>query len=152
MNLTVDEFHKLYYNSPDRTWQNTFWLGVPAQKCPLDLWVYQEILWETRPDLVIETGSAQGGSALFLASICDILNRGEIVSIDIEDRQDRPRHQRIDYWLGSSIEEKILLRVKEKTAGKDKVLVILDSDHHRDHVLLSAFSPPALESQVLYLL
>ena len=72
MNHPVDEFHRLYYNSPDRTWQNTFWLGVRAQKCPLDLWIYQEILWEMKPDLIIECGTAHGGSALFLASICDI--------------------------------------------------------------------------------
>ena len=53
--------HELYYNSRQRTWKNTYWLGQRAEKCPLDLWVYQEILFETRPDVIIETGTAEGG-------------------------------------------------------------------------------------------
>ena len=143
MNLAVDEFHRLYYNSPDRTWQNTFWLGVPAQKCPLDLWIYQEILWEIKPDLIVECGTAQGGSALFLASICDHLNKGKIISIDIEDRKDRPLHRRIEYWLGSSTLEEMVARATTETAGKEKVMIILDSDHHKEHVLkeLRFYSP-----------
>ena len=143
MNLPVDDFHKLYYNSPDRTWQNTFWMGISAQKCPLDLWVYQEILWEIRPDLILECGTAQGGSALFLASICDLLGRGKVISIDIEDRKDRPLHQRIEYWLGSSIQEEIMARVKAEAANKEKVMIILDSDHSKEHVLreLHLYSP-----------
>jgi cephalosporin hydroxylase len=118
-------------------------MGIPAQKCPLDLWVYQEILWEIRPDLIIECGTAQGGSALFLASICDLLNKGKIISIDIEDRKDRPLHRRIEYWLGSSIQEEIMARVKSETENKGKVMIILDSDHHKEHVLkeLHIYSP-----------
>ncbi len=141
--MIANEFHRLYYNSPDRTWQNTFWLGVPAQKCPLDLWLYQEILWEIKPDLIIECRTAQGGSALFLACICDHLNKGKIISIDIEDRKDRPAHKRIEYWLGSSTLDEIVARVKIATAGKEKVMIILDSDHHKEHVLkeLHLYSP-----------
>ena len=65
----VAAFHELYYDS--RVWLNTSWLGAPTQKCPLDLWIYQEILHETRPDVIVESGTAGGGSALFLACVLD---------------------------------------------------------------------------------
>ena len=74
-------------------WTEATWLGAQALKNPLDLWVYQEIMSETRPELVVETGTYRGGSAFFLASICDLLGEGEIVSIDIEQvREDYPNH------------------------------------------------------------
>ena len=66
----VNSFHDLYYNGPPGQrpiFERTYWMGVPCLKCPLDLWVYQEIFHEIRPDLVIETGTAAGGSALFMA-------------------------------------------------------------------------------------
>lgn len=131
----VNHFHRIYYESPRRTRRNTFWLGVKAQKCPLDLWIYQEIICETRPDIIIETGTAAGGSALFLASICHLLGRGEIISIDIEDQENRPRHPRIKYLLGSSTSEEIVEKVETLIRGQDRIMAILDSDHHKDHVL-----------------
>lgn len=57
--LHISLFHKVYYYS--KVWKKTYWLGIPVQKCPLDLWIYQEIIWETKPDFVIETGTAWGG-------------------------------------------------------------------------------------------
>jgi cephalosporin hydroxylase len=72
----VDGFHELYHDQKQKTWENTFWLSVPTSKCPLDLWVIQEILFEGKPDVIIETGTAYGGSALFLASMCDLMNHG----------------------------------------------------------------------------
>jgi cephalosporin hydroxylase len=131
----IDHFHRLYYGSPRRTRRNTFWLGFQAQKCPLDLWIYQEIIFETRPDIIIETGTASGGSALFLASTCDLMGRGEIISIDIEDKENRPEHPRIEYLLGSSTSEEIVEKVQALITGKDRIMVALDSDHHKDHVL-----------------
>jgi len=138
----VARFHELYYGSRDRTWRDTRWLGRPAAKCPLDLWVYQEILCETRPDLVIETGTAAGGSALFLASVLDLLGGGRVLSIDIEDRADRPEHDRIRYLLGSSTDEEIVDTVRG-LAGAARTMVVLDSDHAKGHVLaeLRAYSP-----------
>ena len=65
-------------------WINATWLGTQALKNPLDLWVYQEIVYETRPELIVETGTYRGGSALYLASLCDLVGHGEVVSIDIE--------------------------------------------------------------------
>src|SRR5918996_5176167 len=76
----ISRAHDVFYASD--AWTEARWLGAQALKNPLDLWVYQEIMCETRPDLVIETGTYRGGTALFLASICDLLGGGEVVSID----------------------------------------------------------------------
>lgn len=139
----VRAFHELYYDSRDTTWKDTRWRGVRAQKCPLDLWVYQEILHEVQPDLVVETGTAEGGSALFLASILDLLGRGEVITIDVFLRTDFPRHPRITYLNGSSTDLTIVGHVSDLVAEGDKVLVILDSDHTKDHVLaeMKAYGP-----------
>ena len=139
----VRAFHELYYDSRDTTWKDTRWRGVRAQKCPLDLWVYQEILHEVQPDLIVETGTAEGGSALFLASMLDLLGRGEVVTIDVLQRPDYPRHPRVTYLHGSSTDPAIVGHVSDLVADGDKVVVILDSDHTKDHVLaeMRAYGP-----------
>ena len=131
----VRPFHRLFYNSGNRTWSDTHWLGVPAQKCAFDLWVYQELLHELRPAVIVECGTANGGSALFLASICDLLENGEVITVDIADEPGRPSHERITYLSGSSTEPELVERVKQLVASRGPVIVILDSDHSRDHVL-----------------
>jgi cephalosporin hydroxylase len=131
----VRRFHRLFYNSGKQTWSDTHWLGVRAQKCAFDLWVYQELLHELRPAVIVECGTANGGSALFLASICDLLGHGEVVTVDIEDAPGRPPHERITYLKGSSTEPEMVERVRQLVAGRAPVIVILDSDHSRDHVL-----------------
>ncbi len=80
------------------------------------MWVYQEIIHEVKPDVIIETGTMDGGSALFMAS-------------------SRPQHDRITYLLGSSTSEEIVHRVRGLINGQEKVLVVLDSDHRMEHVL-----------------
>lgn len=65
----VDQFHRLYFHDRQQTWLQTTYRGVPVWKCPLDLWIYQEIINDLRPDLIVETGTALGGSAFFLG-IC----------------------------------------------------------------------------------
>jgi cephalosporin hydroxylase len=133
----VDNFHRLYYESSNfgGTWANTRWMGIPIQKCPLDLWVYQEIIHDIKPDLIIETGTAKGASALFLAQICDIVGRGEIVTIDITHPKSLPKHKRIRYLLGSSTSPEIIKKIEKIAKGKKTILVILDSDHSGRHVL-----------------
>lgn len=117
------------------TWQASQWLGQPTLKCPFDLWTYQDILVELRPSLIIETGTYAGGSALFLASICDLLSIAcTIVTIDIAPAA-TPQHDRILYRVGSSIDPEIVDEVRTMAAiAEGHVLVILDSDHRRDHV------------------
>jgi cephalosporin hydroxylase len=129
------QFHRIYYAASRRTWGNTYWRGVRVLKCPLDLWVYQEILHEVRPDLIVESGTKHGGSAYYLASICDLLGHGEVVTIDITALPDRPEHPRITYLTGSSTDAAVVAKVDERIAGGSTVIIILDSDHSRDHVL-----------------
>lgn len=118
-------------------------MGIPVIKCPLDLWIYQEIVNEIKPDLIIETGTYFGGSAYFLAGLCDLMNKGEIISIDIDPKPNLPQHKRITYLKGSSISEDILKQVRERAKNKRNVIVMLDSDHRKDHVLeeLRKYSP-----------
>lgn len=140
-----DVFHTLYYAAAARggTWLDTRWLGVPVLKCPLDLWVYQEILFEVRPDLIVETGTAAGGSALYLASLCDVLGAGRIVTIDIEPNADRPQHPRITQIVASSTDLKVAETVAAEAGKVERVLVILDSNHEKEHVLeeMELYSP-----------
>jgi cephalosporin hydroxylase len=130
----VTGFHRLFYYS-HKTWRHTFWLGTQTLKCPFDLWVYQEILFELKPDIIVESGTGLGGSALFLASICDLLGRGKVITIDVGTAEGRPAHERITYIVGSSISERTVEKVKELVDHERKVLVILDSDHSKEHVL-----------------
>jgi cephalosporin hydroxylase len=132
---TVNSFHDLYYNGPPGEgfiFQRTYWMGVPCLKCPLDLWIYQEIFHAVRPDLVIETGTAAGGSALFMAHMMDLLGKGEIITIDV-DAADRPAHPRIRYVLGSSGDEALVTSVLRGRPDEVR-MVILDSDHSKSHV------------------
>jgi cephalosporin hydroxylase len=142
----ADAFHRLYYDGPQgegRVHHRTRWMGTPCLKCPLDLWAYQEILAEVRPDLVVETGTHLGGSALFLAHILDLLGRGELVTIDVLERPDRPRHPRIRYVTGSSGDEGLVGSLFASRPQSETRLVILDSDHSKAHVAkeLSLFAP-----------
>jgi len=134
---TIRKFHQLYYDSRTggKPWRHTFWLGTRILKCPLDLWIYQEMIHELRPDVIIETGTAYGASAHYMSTLCDLVGNGRIITIDIEAQPDRPTHPRLTYILGSSSDEKIAASVKSQIAGAKTVLLILDSDHSRDHVL-----------------
>ncbi len=138
----VITFHELFY-SAHATSGKTFWLGSPLEKNPLDLWVFQEIVYETKPDLIIEAGTYKGGSALFFASLEDLMGNGRVISIDIRDLPGRPSHQRIRYLLGSSTSPAIIERVRNAIRPGDRVMVDLDSDHREAHVLeeLRAYSP-----------
>jgi cephalosporin hydroxylase len=127
-------FHRFYYLGMERTWENTRWLGHRIQKFPGDVWVYQEILNEVRPDWIIETGTNWGGSAYFLASICDLLGHGRVVTVDLDAKPDPPEHERITYVAGSSTAPEIVDRVRAMTVDAETVLVILDSDHSYEHV------------------
>lgn len=133
----VNAFHRLFYTRQYLIGNggNTSWFGVSTMKCPLDMWIYQEILFERRPAVIVETGTAGGGSALCLAHLCDLLGEGRVVSIDIEPNAARPIHPRIRYLTGSSTDEAIIHEVRNLVAGEKRVMVILDSDHRQSHVL-----------------
>lgn len=133
--LIVTLFQKLYYKKNDQTMFETYWMGVPALKCPLDLWVYQEILYETKPDVIVECGTKKGGTSFFLASMCDLMNKGRIITIDVIDFPEKPNHNRITYLHGSSTSKEIEDKVGSLIKEGERVMVILDSNHRRRHVL-----------------
>ena len=120
------------------------WMGRKIEKNPLDLWVYQEIVYAIRPDWIVETGSFHGGSALYLAHLCDIIGGGRVVSIDVK-RYERPEHPRIAWLNGGSTDREVIESV-ERIVGNDpgtRVMAILDSDHAAPHVLaeMQAYGP-----------
>jgi cephalosporin hydroxylase len=135
--LTVERFHLLYYglHAEGGTWRDTYWMGVPLMKCPLDLWLYQEIVYRVRPAVIVETGTAYGGSALYLAHLCDLLGTGAVISVDFIERPGRPTHPRLTYLTGSSTDPAMLAQITARIPAGGTVMVILDSDHSRDHVL-----------------
>lgn len=130
----VDNFHRLYYRRSDRTWKRTYWRGVNVWKNPLDLWLYQEILHDVAPDVIVEAGTKFGGSAYFLANLCDLLGRGQIVTIDVTEQPNRPQHDRITYLTGSSTDPAVIAEVDRIIDGR-RIIVLLDSDHSARHVL-----------------
>lgn len=133
MNNLINEFHKHYYNS--MVWANTKWLGTEVLKLPFDLFIYQEIIHEINPDVIVETGTFGGGSALFLASMLDLINKGKVITIDIRQQPNSPSHPRITYMEASSTADETVRKVKSMINPGDTVMVILDSDHSKQHVL-----------------
>jgi cephalosporin hydroxylase len=138
----IDQFHRLYYHSPRQTWKNTRFQGVTVWKNPMDLWLYQEMIHEFRPDVLIEAGTKYGGSAYYFARLFDLVGHGQVITIDTKPQPNRPEHPRITYLTGSSTDPAIAESVDELVGG-GKPLIVLDSHHARDHVLeeLRLWSP-----------
>jgi cephalosporin hydroxylase len=118
------------------------WLGRPIIQFPTDVVVIQELLWELRPDVVIETGIAHGGSLVLSASILELIGKGKVVGVDIEIRphnrtaiEAHPLKHRIEMIEGSSIAPDTLSKVRQAVSGARSVLVFLDSNHTEAHVL-----------------
>jgi cephalosporin hydroxylase len=143
----VDLYHQAFYNSPN-TWRVNKWLGILTEQNPNDVWITQEIIVETRPDFIIETGTLCGGSAALWSTILEQVNpEGRVITIDILDQAQQARklpivQKHVDFLHGSSTAIDIVDDVKNRVEGK-KVLVILDSDHSKQHVLneLAAYAP-----------
>ena len=137
--------------APHKYAYNFTWLGRPIIQFPQDLAAMQEIIWETKPDIIIETGIAHGGSLIFYASIQQLLaSNGRVLGIDIDIREhnraeieSHPMFDRIDMIQGSSIDESIAAQVSEAASSADRVMVVLDSNHTHEHVLreLELYAP-----------
>jgi cephalosporin hydroxylase len=143
---TIDDFHKLWY-----PYQQVWWMGHEMQKCPMDLFMYQEIIYECKPDLIIECGTWRGGSALYMAHLCDLLNHGMVLTVDINRFVGFPQHSRIMYLTGSSVDDGTFKQVQLVADGFRKIMVILDSDHTKAHVQkeLELYSPLVTKGQYL---
>ncbi|PYV34400.1 MAG: cephalosporin hydroxylase [Acidobacteria bacterium] len=118
------------------------WMGVRADKNPLDAWIYQEILFEVRPEVVIEIGSYQGGSTLFLAHLLELIGDGFVISVDIDRSEYKVRHPRIIEVTGESSSSGVISRVADLCRGR-RGLVIHDADHLKEQVLkdLANYAP-----------
>jgi len=126
------------------------WLGRPIIQLPDDLLRIQEVIFKVKPDVIIETGVAHGGSLIFYATLCKAMEHGRVIGIDIEIR---PHNRKAieEHFLfpfitlieGSSVDEKIVSTVKQLVKPHEKVLILLDSNHTKQHVLaeLNAYSP-----------
>jgi len=145
----IAEFHNLYYESA--VWRDTYWQSTPVLKCPFDLWIYQELIADLRPDLIVECGTWAGGSSLFMAHMLDIIKKGKILTIDILPKEQvqahydqhlegqrrqvwiRPKHRRITQLIGSSTDPRIVAEVHSSARGLNVVMVVADSDHSFEH-------------------
>jgi cephalosporin hydroxylase len=120
----------------DRIMNQTTYFGVKALKNPLDHWVYQELIYEIQPDIIIEIGNASGGSTLSLAHICDLLDRGKIIGIDISHEgipNHVKNHARITFIEGDACQ--CFLDVEKLISANDRVLIIEDSSHTYQNTL-----------------
>ena len=135
---------------------NFTWLGVPIIQIPQDIQVLQEIIWKVKPDLIIETGIAWGGTLVFNASMlavletCGEIKNGHVLGVDIDVRPHNkkslaahPLAKKITMLEGSSIAEDVINQVREFSRRYKKIMVCLDSNHTHDHVLaeLEAYAP-----------
>jgi cephalosporin hydroxylase len=118
------------------------WMGRPIIQLPEDMIRTQEVVYKLKPDVIIETGIAHGGSLIFYASLCKAMGKGKIIGVDIDIRSHNlteiESHEMFSYITlieGSSTDSKIIDEVKSHIQKEDKVLIILDSNHSKQHVL-----------------
>jgi len=137
------------------------WLGLPIIQYPQDIVAYQEIIWNVKPDLIIETGIARGGSLVLSASILQLIGKGQVLGIDIDIRKENfekikshALNKRIKMIQGSSIDENTIKQVKKIVKNKKRIVVVLDSNHTHEHVLkeLELYSPLVSKNSYLIVL
>jgi cephalosporin hydroxylase len=134
------------------------WLGVPIIQMPADIVALQEVIWQSKPDVIIETGVARGGSIIFFASLLELIGRGKVIGIDIDIRahnrdtiESHPMAKRISLIEGSSIAATTLEKVRANIPDGAHVMVVLDSNHSCDHVLAELRMYAPLVSRAHYL-
>lgn len=138
MTSFIDEYHKLYEGS--KIWSKNSFMGIPCWKLPLDLMVIQELIYKTKPEFIIETGTGHGGSALFYASLCELMGQGQVITIDINmSKKDSNKwgmfewEDRIEFIYGGSVNSNVVDRI-ENLVKDFNCMVILDSWHTEEHV------------------
>lgn len=134
----------------DKYSYNFSWMGRPIIQYPQDMIAMQELIWDIKPDLIIETGIAHGGSLIYYASLMELIGKGEVLGIDIDIREHNrreieahPMFKRIQMIQGSAIDEELVAEVARRAEGKETIMVCLDSNHTHDHVLreLELYAP-----------
>ncbi|MGH6792544.1 MAG: cephalosporin hydroxylase family protein [Methyloceanibacter sp.] len=134
------------------------WLGLPIIQMPEDIVATQEIIWATKPDVIIETGVAWGGSIILYASLLQLIGKGEVVGIDLnlmdhvrDQIMNYPFSDRITLYKGSSTDPDIVTKVTSHIGPDQSVMVLLDSNHTHQHVLdeLRVYAPLVTKGQYL---
>lgn len=117
------------------------WLGIPIIQYPNDMVMLQELIWKVRPDVIIETGVAHGGTAVLYASILELLGKGKVIGIDVDIRkynrlaiQSHPLSKRIELVEGSSTDPHLFEELRRRIQSRGQVMVMLDSNHSYQHV------------------
>lgn len=118
------------------------WLGVPVIQTPEDLILMQELFFDVKPDFIIEIGIAHGGGLIYYSSLMELLNKGKVIGVDIEIRQHNkevveahPLSKRIELIEGDSVSDETIRELRKVVPKNSKVIVCLDSDHTKAHVL-----------------
>jgi cephalosporin hydroxylase len=165
---TVDLFTKEAFQLISQQWLTigwnqkysyTFsWMGRPMIQLPEDMLRLQEVIYSLKPDWIIETGVAHGGSLIFHASLCRAMNKGRVIGVDIEikphNRQAITEHELAEYITlieGNSVEQSVIDSVKSHTKAGERILIILDSNHSREHVLAELYAYADIVSPGSYL-
>ena len=145
---TIQAFHALVYHQR-HTWSCTHYEGVPVLKLPQDLWTYHQWIHALKPSLIVETGTAKGGSALYFARQMEAWD-GKVVTFDLERHEGLPHHSAIRYVTGDSSNDE-LVRWALARYPLDRVMVVLDSLHTAEHVAkeLDVFAPYVSVGQLL---
>jgi cephalosporin hydroxylase len=134
------------------------WLGLPFIQMPADIVATQEIIWASKPDVIIETGIAWGGSVVFYASLLQLIGKGRVVAVDLNlydhvvaQIMAYPFADRIQLHKGSSTDADLVARIKAQIASDQSVMVLLDSNHTHQHVLdeLRLYAPLVTRDQYL---
>lgn len=138
--MTLGEW--LIHHQQNVVFKHCNWMGIRAVKSPLDAWIYQEILFEVQPDVLVEIGSLYGGTTLYFAHLMDLLGKGQVISVDIDRSRYEAKHDRIVDITGDSSSDEVVEQVARLCEGK-RVLVLHDGDHTREQVTkdLAAYAP-----------
>ena len=123
-------------------YQEPRWMGVRIIKNPLDTWIYQELIYNVQPDIILEIGSSYGGSTLYFANLLDLIGKGKVISVDIDRSNFGVQHPRIHTITGDSSAPEVEREIFELCRGK-KVMISHDSSHYKEKVLsdLRRYSP-----------
>jgi len=144
----ADAFHRRFF----KQW-NTYarrWMGVRIVKYPQDLFLYHDLIYQNKPDIIIESGAYLGGGSIFFASMCDLVGHGHVLSVDRRDLPGRPAHPRLTYIIGRTTAVDTQARIRDLVKDKT-VMVVLDSDHRSAHVKreLTHYGPMVTPGQFL---
>ena len=136
-------FQRLYHHQAWRTWKDTWYRGTRLHAYPTDLWVYQELVEELRPSLVVQTGTFRGGTALLLADRLQVLGRGRVVTVDAEIEPRRPQHPRLTYLTGRPADPATVREVTALLDGTGPVLALLGAGSTAEEVRaeIEAYAP-----------